>query len=260
MLSSLASIKLSLLPVYSFVVCFAFVWGRILYPFSKCLMLKVFKISRLAFFPLNGTQLVLSKLFLFFFTIIKIYLTKKFSKNVHDPIFIVVKYGEAIHESNWFLWWTQPLFIRIPGLLTWRFYFLILPPLSIVLLLFATSTQSSITRYIQGSNPHNIPWTCLPPFNFSDNFLSIRSDQIRSVAQSCPTLCDPMNHSTPGLPVHHKLPELTQTHVHRVSDAIQPSHPLSSPSPPAPSPSQHQSLFQWVNSWHEVGKVLDFQL
>ena len=72
------------------------------------------------------------------------------------------------------------------------------------------------------------------------------SDQIRSVAQSCPTLCDPMNRSTPGLPVHHQLPEFTETHVHRASDAIQPSHPLLSSSPPAPNPSQHQSLFQWV--------------
>ena len=70
------------------------------------------------------------------------------------------------------------------------------------------------------------------------------SDQIRSDKWlSCPTLCNPMNHSTPGLPVHHQLPEFTQTHVHRVSDAIQPSHPLSSPSPPAPNPSQHKSLF-----------------
>ena len=85
-------------------------------------------------------------------------------------------------------------------------------------------------------------------------------NQIRSVAQSCPTLCDPMNRSMPGLTVHHQLPEFTQTHVHRVSDAIQPSHPLSSPSPPAPNPSQHQSLFQWVNSSHEVAKVLKFQL
>ena len=68
--------------------------------------------------------------------------------------------------------------------------------------------------------------------------------QFSSVAQLCPTLGDPMNRSTPGLPVHHQLPEFTQTHVHRVSDAIQPSHPLSSPSPPAPNPSQHQSLFQ----------------
>ena len=65
-----------------------------------------------------------------------------------------------------------------------------------------------------------------------------------SVAQSCPTLCDPTNRSTPGLPVHHQLPEFTQTHVHQVSDAIQPSHPLSTPSPPAPNPSQNQSLFQ----------------
>ena len=69
---------------------------------------------------------------------------------------------------------------------------------------------------------------------------------VSSVTQSCPTLCDPMNHSTPGL--HHSFPEFTQTHVHRVGDAIQPSHPLSSPSPLAPNPSQHQSLFQWVNS------------
>ena len=68
--------------------------------------------------------------------------------------------------------------------------------------------------------------------------------QFSSVTQSCPTLCDPMIRSTPGIPVHHQLPEFTQTHVHRVSDAIQPSHPLSSPSPPAPSSSQHQSLFQ----------------
>ena len=84
--------------------------------------------------------------------------------------------------------------------------------------------------------------------------------QFSSVTQSCPTLCDPMNHSTPGLRVHHQLPEFTQTCVHRVSDAIQPSHPLSPPSPPAPNPSQHQSLFQWVNSSHEVAKVLEFQL
>ena len=86
-------------------------------------------------------------------------------------------------------------------------------------------------------------------------YTSVKSS---SVAQSCPTLCDPMNHSTPGLPGHHQLPEFTQIHVHRVSDAIQPSHPLSSPSPPAPNPSQHQSLFQWVNSSHEVAKYWSF--
>ena len=72
-------------------------------------------------------------------------------------------------------------------------------------------------------------------------------------------LWDPMNRSTPGLPVHHHLPEFTQTHVHRVGDAIQPSHPQSSPFRPAPNPSQHQSLFQWVISLHEVAKVLEFQ-
>ena len=97
---------------------------------------------------------------------------------------------------------------------------------------------------------------CHQHFNVS----KMSSVQFSSVAQSCPTLCDRMNRSTPGLPVHHQLPKFTQTHIHRVSDAIQPSHPLSSPSPPAPNPSQHQSLFQWVNSSHEVAKVLEFQL
>ena len=84
--------------------------------------------------------------------------------------------------------------------------------------------------------------------------------QFSSVAQSCPTLRDPMNRGTPGLPVHHQLLEFTQTQVHRVSDAIQPSHPLSSSFPPAPNPSQHQSLFQSINSSHEVANVLEFQL
>ena len=82
--------------------------------------------------------------------------------------------------------------------------------------------------------------------------------QFSSVTQSCPTICDPMNCSTPGLPVHLQLLEFTQTHVHRVSDAIQLSHPLSSPSPPAPKSSQIQSLFQWVNSSHEVAKYWSF--
>ena len=83
--------------------------------------------------------------------------------------------------------------------------------------------------------------------------------QFSSVSLSCQTLCDPMDCSTPGLPVHHQLPDFTQTHVHWVSDAIQPSHPVSSPPPPAPNPSQHEGLFQWVKSLHEVAKVLEFQ-
>ena len=93
---------------------------------------------------------------------------------------------------------------------------------------------------------------CVSSFHWRKNFFYLLphtshclcSVQFSSVAQSCPTLCDPMNCSTPGLPVHHQLPEFTQTHVHRVRDAIQPSHPLSARSPPAPNPSQHQSLFQ----------------
>ena len=84
--------------------------------------------------------------------------------------------------------------------------------------------------------------------------------QFSSVAQSCLALYDPMNRSTPGLPVHHQLPQFNQTRVHRVSDAIQPSHPRSSPSSPAPDPSQHHTLFQRVNSSHEVAKVPEFQL
>ena len=95
-----------------------------------------------------------------------------------------------------------------------------------------------------------------------NNFLPswVCSVQFSSVTQSCPTLCDPMDCKTPGLPVHHQLPEFTQTHVHWVGDAIQPSHPLSSPSPPAFNLSQHQGLFQWVSSLHQVAKVLEFQL
>jgi len=92
------------------------------------------------------------------------------------------------------------------------------------------------------------------------NWRSFHNSYVFQIIMLCPTLCDPMNRSTSGLPVHHQLPELIQTHVHRVGDAIQPSHPLSSPSPPAPNPSQHQGLLQWVSSSHHVAKVLEFQL
>ena len=125
-----------------------------------------------------------------------------------------------------------------------------------------------------------LKWTGMGEFNSDDHYIyycgqeSLRRNgvafmvnkrvqnevQFSSVTQSCPTLYNPMNCSTPGLPVHHQLPELTQTHIHQVGDAIQPSHPLSSPSPPAPNCSQHQSFFQWGNSSHEVAKVLEFQL
>ena len=89
--------------------------------------------------------------------------------------------------------------------------------------------------------------------------VQIISVEFSSVTQQCLTLCNPMNCSSPGLPVHHQSPEFTQIHIHQVSDAIQPSHPLSSSSP-APSPSQHQIIFQRFNSSHELVKVLEFQL
>ena len=108
------------------------------------------------------------------------------------------------------------------------------------------------------SHPSFLDW--LPTPALAHIYASGNCVQFSLVTQSCPTLCDPVNRSTPGLPVHHLFLEFTQTHVHRVSDAIQPSHPLSSPSPSAPNPSQHRSLFQWVNSSHEVAKGLEFQL
>ena len=86
------------------------------------------------------------------------------------------------------------------------------------------------------------------------------SVQFSSIGQLCLTLCDPMDCNTPGIPVHHQLLEFTQTHVHWVGDAIQSSHPLSSPSPPAFNLSQHQRLFKWVSSLHQVAKVLEFHL
>ena len=105
---------------------------------------------------------------------------------------------------------------------------------------------------------------CFPPLAPDDTHLFCpqlhKLGQYSSVAQLCQTICNPMNWSTPGLPVHHHLPEFTQTHAHRVRDLTQPFHLRSSTSPPAPNPSQHQSLFKCVNTSHEVTKVLEFQL
>ena len=98
------------------------------------------------------------------------------------------------------------------------------------------------------------------PFWIRELMFSWYLYQFSSVAQLCPTLCNPMDCNTPGLPVHHQLPEFTQTHIHRVTDAFQPSHPLSSPSPPALNLSQHQGLFKWVSSSNQVAKVLELQL
>jgi len=106
----------------------------------------------------------------------------------------------------------------------------------------------------------------MEPADWEDGRLAPQNNRLlgawmpSSVTQSCPTLCNPMDCSMPGFPVHHQLPELTQTHGHWVGDAIQPCHPLSTPSPPAFNFSQHQSLFQWVSSSYQVAKVLEFQL
>ena len=95
---------------------------------------------------------------------------------------------------------------------------------------------------------------------FKEYTMTQTSVQFSSVTQSCLTLCDPMDCSTPGLPVHHQLLELAQTHVHRISDAIQIPHPLSTPPPPAFNPSQCQGFYQWVGSSYQVAKILEFQL
>ena len=153
----------------------------------------------------------------------------------------------------------------------WSFFFFFLEfALAIYFTYGNVSFHVTLSIYLTRSYP--LPIVCSVclflhccPVNkfFSTIFLDsvyMHSVQLSSVTQSCLTLCDPMNHSKPGLPVHHQPPKFTQIHIHWVSVAIQPSHPLSSPFPPAPDPSQHQSFFQWVNSWHEVAKVLEFQL
>ena len=138
------------------------------------------------------------------------------------------------------------LFVRPPQIAIYHFHFFSMR----VVLIPVSCTMSQTSVHSSSDTLHF----------FSVGKVLISSVQFSSITQLCPTLSDPMNRSTPGLPVHHQLPEFTKTHVHRVSDAIQPSHPLSSPSSSAPNPSQHQILFQWVNSLHEVAKVLEFQL
>ena len=108
----------------------------------------------------------------------------------------------------------------------------------------------------QGSLAGYSLWGCKELDMTEGLTLSHCNTQFSSVAQSCLTLCDPMDCTAPGFPIHHQLPELTQTHVHWVGDASQPSHPLSAPSPPAFNLSQHQGLFQWVSSSHQVAKTL----
>ena len=125
----------------------------------------------------------------------------------------------------------------------------------------SNNQDSEVTVVFSPSFPTNFKLTtAFPLLFFCSESLPLSLVQFSLVTQLCPALCDPMNCITPSFPVCHQLPEFNQTHVHWVGDAIQPSHLLSSPSPPAPNPSQHQSLFQWVNSSHEVAKVLELQL
>ena len=151
--------------------------------------------------------------------------------------------NELTLPMRWPKYWSFSLSIipskEIPGLISFRMDWLDLLAVQGTLksLLQHHSSKASILQcsaffIVQVSHP------------YMTTGKTISSVQFTSVTQLCPTVCDPMNCSMPGLPVHHQLPEFTQTHVHRVGDAIQPSHPLSSPSPPAPNHSQHQSLFQ----------------
>ena len=135
--------------------------------------------------------------------------------------------------------------ITVSNKLSFAFDPEVLCPLS----LFMTLWPTNLLAYMWGDISEHVEFLTSAPWSISNHHRSLPVKVatlilFRSVAQSCPTLGDPMNRSTPGLPVHYQLSEFTQTHIHRVSDAIQPSHPLSSPSPPALNPSQHQSLFQ----------------
>ena len=140
---------------------------------------------------------------------------------------------------------------------------LLLNMLSRLVITFLPRSKRLLISWLQSpsavilESPQNKVWHCLHYFPICEYISTV---QFSSVTQSCPALWDPMNCSIPGLPVHHQLPEFTQTHIHWVSDAIQPFHPLLSPSPPAFNLSQHQDLFQWVSSSHQVAKVLKFQL
>ena len=150
--------------------------------------------------------------------------------------------------------------------LKWSFFLLFFPVLYLLRRMQFLSFHATIPESSPLDTEYRFQILFVSVFDNRSRFFNILirfckgSVQFSSVTQSCTTLCNPMNHSTPGFPVHHQLLEFTQTHVHRVSDAIQPSHPLLSPFPPAPNTSQHQGLFLWVSSSHEVAKVLEFQL
>ena len=154
----------------------------------------------------------------------------------------------------WMDWWT-----RVATL--WLYYqqIQLFCLISLSVSTLSKSYQAIWISFLKRRKLFKNLWVFLTTFD-SKLTLIFYSAQFSSVTQSCPTLCNPVNHSTPGLPVHHLLLESTQIYVHCVGDVIQPSHPLLSPSPPALNLSQHQGLFKWVRSSHQVAKVLEFQL
>ena len=161
-------------------------------------------------------------------------------------------FGSNLICTDWSVFWW---ILRENSAESWHFLSVQLSPLCYSVLEIQTALISLDSQQCL-FNSANLPgcaWVSLPG-------ISSGNSQSSSVTHSCLSLCDPMDCRTPNFPVHHQLPELTQTHVHQVSDAIQPSHPLSSHFPPTFNLSQHQGLFHWVSSLHQVAKVLGFQL
>ena len=168
-------------------------------------------------------------------------------KSLKLHVFYKVAVNSELANTEWLLWEeTQGKFLRVSGpniLVNWSVHNHVLCALLLKDTLFNMYCWSINIELTVNSTITHAKWS----------FSSVQSlSPVRLFVTA-------MNHSTPGRPVHHQLPEFTQTHVHQLGDAIQPSHPLSSSLPPAPNPSQHQGLFQWVNSSHEVVKVLEFQ-
>ena len=169
--------------------------------------------------------------------------------DIFGELYVQYQYIICLKYSNWYrIDWSENLgryWVTSNGSSSLRYLLMtLLMPLAALLVFFLLNKMivSCMTKYV------------------AKGLVKLMMIQFSSVAQSCLTLCNPMNHSTPGLPIHHQLPESTQTHVHGVGDAIQPSHPLSSPSPPTFNLSQHQGLFKWVSSSRQVAKILEFQL
>ena len=150
--------------------------------------------------------------------------------------------------------------MQVHPLLIWWWHILLKPEYSMQMTIFMAESEEKLKGLLMKEKEESEKVGLKFSLRELKLWHLVPSVQFSSVTQSCLTLCDQMNCSTPGLPVHHQLPEFTQTHIHWVGDAIQSSHPLSSPSPPAPNSSQHQCLLQCVNFSHEVAKVLEFQL